>query len=110
MLQIATTPRLKRRRTKKAISLTLPEREESDQEEAEEVRNRPLLLDIAVSTSGEFWQVWSANIYQLFFKHRFYPEALNWEFWSTLIGVHALGWLEASVNKLFIMVVFFIIK
>ena len=110
MLQFATTPRLKKKRTKKATSLALPEREQSEEEESEEVRNVRLLLDVSVSISGEFWHLWSSNINGLVVKHKFYPLSLDWDFWSTLLGVQANGWLESSVNFLFIMVVFFIIK
>ena len=91
MLHIASTPQLKKKRTKKTTSLTLPEREQSEDEEVEDVRNVRLLLDVSVSISGEFWQLWSSNIHKLLVKHAFYQLALDLDFWSTLLGCHANG-------------------
>ena len=72
-------------------------------EEVEEVRNVRLLLDVSVSSSGKFWQLWPSNIHKLLVKHAFYQLVLDWDFWSTLLGCHANGWLESSV-------IFFIFK
>ena len=101
---------MKKRRAKKTVSCTLPQKEESGDEETEKVSNMRLLLDVSGSMSGDFWRLWSTNISELCVRHKYYPLPLDWNFWGTLLGIHANGWLDAFVNFYYVNVLFVIIN
>ena len=101
---------MKKRRAKKTISCTLPQKEESSDEETEEVSNMRLLLDVFGSNSGDFWRLWSTNITEFCVKHKYYPLPMDWSFWGTLLGIHASGWLEAHVKLYYVNYLYVIIN
>ncbi|CAI9296912.1 unnamed protein product [Lactuca saligna] len=65
------------------------------------VAKRPLLLDNYADCDDEFWKLWGKKMRAVFVEHRLLRGIdMNWEFWSSLLGIGSL-WLlsESSLLK-----------
>ncbi|CAI9296569.1 unnamed protein product [Lactuca saligna] len=77
---------------------TIKEQKREKTQKENNVAKRQLLLNNYADCDDEFWKLWGKKMGAVFVEHRLLRGIdMNWEFWSTLLGIGA-RWLLPKLN------------